>query len=102
MYRNPKNIKQEIKLFFFYLVDIGIVAGCVFFSYYLAQLLPLTELMKIFLYIQGFCFGVWLCVRTPAHPQERNLNMVFHMLKMDRNSYHDVQFLKNKRGKFKV
>lgn len=102
MYRNPKNIKQEVKLFFFYLMDIGIVAGCVFFSFYIAKLIPISESMKILLYIQSFCFGVWLCVRTPAHPQERNLAMIFHLLKMDRNSYHDVQFLKNKRGKFEL
>lgn len=54
MYRNPKNIKQEIKLFFFYLVDLGIVAGSVMASVYFAKLMPISPMMKFALYLLAF------------------------------------------------
>ncbi|EPY6472545.1 DUF5592 family protein [Clostridium sporogenes] len=102
MYRNPKNIKQEIKLFFFYLLDLGIIALSVITSVYFAKVLPISAVMKLWLYFVAFCFGVWLCVRTPSHPKERNLVMLYHLAKMDRNRYHDIQFIRNKRGKIEL
>lgn len=102
MYRNPKNIKQEIKLFFFYLVDLGIVAGCVMASVYIAKLTPINPTMKFILYILAFCIGVWSCIRTPNHPKERNILMVYYLLKMDRNRYHEIEFKRNKRGKIEL
>lgn len=102
MYRNPKNIKQEIKLFFFYLVDLGIVAGCVMCSVYFAKLMPVSPLMKFAFYVLAFIVGVWMCVRTPNHPKERNILMVYYLVRMDRNRYHEVEFKRNKRGKIEV
>lgn len=99
MYRNPKNIKQEIKLFFFFLMDIGIVAGSVMTSVYFAKLMPITPLMKFLLYILFFIIGVWMCIRTPNHPKERNVLMLYYLFKMDRNRYHEIEFRRNKRGK---
>lgn len=99
MYRNPKNIKQEIKLFFFYLVDLGIVAGMVMMSVYLAKLMPLTPPMKFALYGLSLILGIWMCIRTPSHPKERNALMFYYLLKMDRNRYHEIEFKRNKRGK---
>ncbi|HDI3019245.1 hypothetical protein HYH68_16345 [Clostridium botulinum] len=102
MYRNPKNIKQEIKLFFFYLLDLGIIAASVVASVYVAKLLPISAGIKLLFYIVAFCFGVWLCIRTSAHPKERNLAILYHLIKMDRNRYHDIEFTRNKRGKIEL
>ncbi|KLN95151.1 DUF5592 family protein [Enterococcus cecorum] len=102
MYRNPKNIKQEIKLFFFYLVDIGIVAGSVMTSVYLAKIMPITPTMKFVSYILAFIFGIWMCIRTSNHPKERNILMVYYLLRMDRNRYHEIEFKRNKRGKIEI
>jgi hypothetical protein len=104
MYRNPKNIKQEIKLFFFYLVDLGIVAGSVMASVYFAKLMPISPMMKfvIALYLLAFVVGVWMCVRTPNHPKERNILMLYYLFKMDRNRYHEVEFKRNSRGKIEL
>ncbi|HCM90573.1 MULTISPECIES: DUF5592 family protein [Vagococcus] len=102
MYRNPKNIKQEIKLFFFYLLDLGIISACVMFSVYFAKLLPISPYMKLLFYGLSGVVGLWLCVRTPAHPKERNLQIVFHMFSRDKNKYHDVEFKRTKRGKIEL
>lgn len=102
MYRNPKNIKQEIKLFFFYLVDLGIVAGSVMTSVYFAKIMPITPTMKFALYILAFIFGIWMCIRTANHPKERNILMVYYLLRMDRNRYHEIEFKRNKRGKIEI
>lgn len=102
MYRNPKNIRQEIKLFFFYLFDLAIVAGSVLFSVYVAKLFPLSPSMNLLLYFIAFVIGVWCCIRTPNHPKERNIVMVFHMIRMDRNRYHEIEFKRTKRGKIEI
>ena len=99
MYRNPKNVKQEIKLFFFYIVDLIIVACNVMLSVYLAKLMPLSPAMKFAFYILFFIVGVWSCIRTANHPKERNILMLYYLIRMDRNRYHDIEFNYNKKGK---
>lgn len=90
MYKNPKNTKQEIKLWAFYLLDIGIVAAILVVASYITKILPLSPGMQIFYYIFSACFGIFLCIRTPSHPIDRNLNVLFNILKMDRNKYHSI------------
>ncbi|MGW8811085.1 DUF5592 family protein, partial [Bacillus velezensis] len=68
MYRNPKNTKQEIKLFAFYLLDIGIVAGMLILATYVKKVIPLSGGMTVFYYILSAAFGVFLCAKTPNHP----------------------------------
>lgn len=90
MYHNPKNTKQEIKLWAFYLLDIGIVATMLFIASYVVKVLPLSPAMQIFYYILSACFGVFLCTKTPSHPIDRNITILMHLLKMDRNRYHAI------------
>ncbi|WP_052522504.1 DUF5592 family protein [Caldibacillus thermoamylovorans] len=90
MYTNPKNTKQEIKLWAFYLLDIGIVGGLLILASYVIKIIPLSATMQITYYILSGCFGVFLCVRTPSHPLDRNLKMFLYILKMDRNKYHPI------------
>lgn len=101
-YRNPKNIRQEVKLFFFYLLDLAFVAGCTVFGFEIASKLPLNLPMKFALDIISLVFGVWCCIRTKAHPKERNVLMLYYMFKMDKNRYHTIQFERNKKGKVKI
>ena len=48
MYHNPKNTKQEIKLWAFYLLDIGIVGAMLFIASYVVKIIPLSGGMQIF------------------------------------------------------
>jgi len=90
LYNNPKNTKQEIKLFAFYLLDIGIVAAMLMIAVYVNKVLPLTGWMQIFYYLISVIFGVFLCVKTPSHPTERNFQILLRIFRMDRNKYHAV------------
>ena len=91
MYTNPKSTKQEIKLWAFYIVDIGIVAAMIMIATYVKKVLPLGPKMTIFYYILSAVFGVFLCAKTPSHPTERNYNILFYLVKMDRNKYHAIE-----------
>lgn len=97
MYHNPKNIKQEIKLYFFYLIDIGIVAGMVIAAVQLNKVLLLPGTMQLFFYILSGVFGVFLCIKTPSNPTVRNYKVLLNLLKMDRNSYHNFSHEDNNR-----
>lgn len=90
MYRNPKNTKQEIKLFAFYLLDIGIVGLLLIMATYVMKIVPLDPGMKTFYYILSGAFGVFLCAKTPSHPIDRNFNILLYLFKMDRNKYHAI------------
>lgn len=90
MYKNPKNTKQEIKLWAFYLIDIGIVAGMLVLASYVVKVIPLGGGMTIFYYILSGCFGIFLCAKTPSHPIDRNIIILIHLFRMDRNKYHAV------------
>lgn len=90
MYKNPKNTKQEIKLWAFYLLDIGIVAGMMMLATYVIKIVPLSGTMTIVYYILSASFGIFLCAKTPNHPIDRNLNILIYLFRMDRNKYHAI------------
>ncbi len=90
MYQNPKGTKQEIKLWAFYLLDIGIVVGMLVIANYITKIFPLSGGMEILFYIISICFGIFLCARTPSHPTERNLMVMINIFKMDNNNYHSI------------
>lgn len=90
MYHNPKNTKQEIKLWAFYLLDIGIVGAMLFIASYVVKIVPLSGGMQIFYFILSACFGIFLCTKTPSHPTDRNITILLHIFRMDRNRYHAI------------
>lgn len=92
MYKNPKNIKQEIKLWAFYLFDILIVLAMPIIASYIIKIIPLKPKIQIFYYIVSICFGIFLCARTSSHPIDRNLKIFLYILRMDRNKYHAIDF----------
>lgn len=92
MYKNPKNTKQEIKLWAFYLLDIAIVAGMLIVATYVMKILPLSNGMTLFYYILSGAFGIFLCAKTPNHPIDRNISILIYLFKMDRNKYHTLEF----------
>uniref|UniRef100_UPI003F49060A DUF5592 family protein n=1 Tax=Bacillus multifaciens TaxID=3068506 RepID=UPI003F49060A len=91
MKRNPKNTKQEIKLMFFYLFDLGIIAGIVMFASYLSKILLLGAAAKISLYIVAFSLGVFLCIRPFSSPVNRNIKVIKDMFKMDRRKFDAIE-----------
>uniref|UniRef100_UPI00345024CB DUF5592 family protein n=1 Tax=Carnobacterium sp. TaxID=48221 RepID=UPI00345024CB len=90
-FQNPKSTKQEIKLWAFYLLDIGIIVGMVMIASYITRIIPLSPLMEMFYYIASAIFGIYLCVRTPNHPTDRNIKVLVNLLKMDKNNYHSIE-----------
>ncbi|NWK72620.1 hypothetical protein COJ48_18330 [Bacillus cereus] len=91
MKRNPKNTKQEIKLMFFYLFDLGIIAGIVIFASYLSKILLLGAVAKISLYIVAAVFGVFLCIKPFSSPTNRNMKVILDMVKMDRRKFDAIE-----------
>ncbi|ANZ96204.1 DUF5592 family protein [Brochothrix thermosphacta] len=96
MYTNPKNIKQEIKILFFYFVDLLIILGGFVVGVALSKALHLSFAPKMILLVITTLFAFWLCVRAPSHPKERNLSVLFHLFKMDRNHYHSIEIERKK------
>lgn len=90
MYKNPKNTKQEIKLWAFYLLDIGIVGGMLILATYVLKVIPLSGAMTFFYYALSAAFGIFLCAKTSNHPIDRNFNMLIYLFRMDRNKYHAI------------
>lgn len=89
MYRNPKKIKKEIKMVFFYLIDGIIVLATFGIGNALMENFNLSPFMQLVSYALFFLLGIWFCIRTPNHPVDRNIQMVFHYLRANRNRYHD-------------
>jgi len=90
VYRNPKNTKQEVKLWIAPLMDIGIVGGCLFLAMILNNALMLPAVLPIILYILFGLFGLFLCLRTAQSPIDRMAKVLYHIAKRDRNRYHPL------------
>jgi len=90
-YSNPRSTKYKVKLSFAYLEDIGIVGGLVFFAVWIKDALPLSGAMQLAFIILCGVFGVFLCIRMPAHPVDKIAMMLYHMARADRNKYHPIE-----------
>lgn len=91
MKRNPKNTKQEIKLAFFYLLDLGLIAGMVIFASYFSKVLLLGPVAKVLLYIVATALGIFLCIRPFSSPTNRNYKVILDLFKMDRRNFDSIQ-----------
>lgn len=89
MYTNPKSVKQHIKLFFFHLVDLAIVVISFMAISSVLGALPLPGWGQALNYILAATVSVFLALRSPRHPVDRNIAMLFHLYKMDRRKYYD-------------
>lgn len=85
--RNPKNVKQEIKLKLFYVLDLVIVVGMLMLANYLSQLLYVKQSYSIVLYIVFGLFGIFICIKPPGSPTNRNFMVLLHMFQRDKNKY---------------
>ncbi|PGZ57832.1 hypothetical protein COE58_24075 [Bacillus cereus] len=91
MKRNPKNTKQEIKLAFFYLIDLGVIAGIVMLASYVSKILLLGAVAKFLLYIVAAALGVFLCIKPFSSPTNRNRKVIIDMFKMDRRKFDSIE-----------
>lgn len=83
-----KTPKQEVKLYAFYIIDLGImIAGFMLISY-LNKALNLTMPYYIALQFLTFLFTVFLCAKPKEYGKERNLKIIMRLLKMDGYLYH--------------
>jgi len=96
MYRNPKRTRQEVKIFFFFLVDGLILAATFAIGSTITDLFNLSPSMEILSYIFFICLGIWLCIRPNSHPVDRNLFMIAHLIRSDKNRYHCIYTNHNK------
>lgn len=92
MIRNPKNIKQEVKLWFFYMFDLGIIAGTTMLGVYVAKMFPLQPFVVTLVWIVFFLLGVFLCVRVPQNPKDRMVFMIAYSLFTDRHTYEEISY----------
>ncbi|EJQ36001.1 hypothetical protein IEE_05477 [Bacillus cereus BAG5X1-1] len=90
MMRNPKNVKQEIKLSFFYLIDAGIIAMMLILANYVTKIVPMGGVASIVLHVTFAVFGLFLCIRPFNSPTNRNVKVIWKMLKMDNKNYHPI------------
>lgn len=90
MYKNPKATKQEIKFWFFYFVDLGLMIGLMVMASYIKDMFRLSGKMQIVYYILTCAFGVFLCMKTKEHPLDRNIQMLYYLCRTDRNKYYAI------------
>ena len=91
MYRNPKEIKTEVKMFFFYVMDGVIFFVTLALGVALLNRFNVNSVLSIIGYIFFGILGIFLALRTPRHPVERNLSLIIHIFKRDNNQYYDFQ-----------
>ncbi|PFB88631.1 DUF5592 family protein [Bacillus thuringiensis] len=91
MIRNPKNIKQEIKLAFFYIIDGGIIAIMLILAGYMPNVVPIGGFGRLMFYVLFGLFGLFLCIKPYNSPTNRNLKVILDMLKMDNKNYHPIE-----------
>lgn len=91
MYTNPKNIRTEVKLFFFYVMDAAIFFVTLAVGVALLKQFHVIALLSIVGYFFFGVLGIFLAMRTSRHPIDRNLNMIIHFFRQNRNQYYDFQ-----------
>lgn len=90
MYQIPKNTKQEIKLSFIYLRDLGIIAITFFIGSQIFEFFGVHGFMLMISYLFLFILGVWFCFKTSSHPVDRNISMITYYLIHNRNQYYEI------------
>lgn len=85
--RNPKNIKREIKLKLFYVLDLAIITGMLILANYINTVLYITGGFSVTLYVLFGLFGIFLCIKPPNSPTNRNLIVIYHLITFDKNQY---------------
>jgi len=90
-YINPKNTKQEIKLWAFYLGDAAVVVIMLMIASFFSKILLLPGSMQLICYVISFILGVYLCVKSSAHPTQRNYQVIWNLIKWDKNKYHSLE-----------
>lgn len=90
VYKNPKNSKQEIKLWAFYLMDIAVVAASFMIASLLVKILNLSGVLSIAFEGLFVICGIYLCIQSPTHPTQRNYVVLKNMFLWDRNNYHQI------------
>jgi len=91
MIRNPKNVKHEIKIAFFYIVDAGLVVTMLILANYIAKIVPVGGFGKIMFYVIFGVLGLFLCIKPFNSPTNRNIKVIWNMLKMDNRNYHPIE-----------
>ena len=75
---------------FFYILDAAIVVLTIFVGNSFLGIFNLSPTMNMISYVFLGLLGVWFCLRTPAHPVDRNINMMAYLLMRDKNRYHEI------------
>ncbi|MDF7683750.1 AtpZ/AtpI family protein [Lactobacillus sp. ESL0679] len=89
----PKTTKVAIKLWFFNVIDIGIVFLCTFIGLRLSGLYSTLPLIKITMGILGFAMGLFFIIRTKSAPGMRNWRVLIFLLLQDRSKYFPISIV---------
>lgn len=85
--RIPRNLKIKMKLAFFYVVDLMVVGGIFFLSFYANEYLfhlPQSNYMML----QGIniVFGIYLCMGA-SNTNMKNYQVIMRIFLCDKNKY---------------
>lgn len=83
----PRTTKATIKLLFFRLVDMMIVAGLFFGGYYLQEAIHLPGKQYLVFQLLNISFGIFCCLPSQHSPNKRTIQIVIHLLRRDTTKY---------------
>ncbi|MDH6364515.1 hypothetical protein M2139_001494 [Enterococcus sp. PF1-24] len=85
--RIPATTKVSIKLFFFYLTDAIAVIGAFFIGTYIQGILKLPGTHFFVMQFLNVVFAVFCCLPTANNPGKKTIQVIFQLLKKDKNRY---------------
>lgn len=85
--RIPRDIKAQVKLSIFYLIDIMIIGGLFVLCQSFQQSAQFTLGNYIFLQVVTLSFGLFLCAKPASCPEKRNFQVILQLFMSDKRKY---------------
>lgn len=86
----PSATKVAIKIWFFNILDLGIVLLSIGLGIRISNLYTSLPLLKGVMAFLGFLVGIFLIIRTGAAPGMRNWRVLFFVLLQDKKGYYPI------------
>ncbi|MDT1958973.1 DUF5592 family protein [Carnobacterium divergens] len=83
----PRDIKAQVKLYMFYLVDIMVVVGLIYGGYMFQNMVQFTLGHYAMLQVTNFSLGIFLCAKPSSCPEKRNIQVIMQLLMKDQRKY---------------
>lgn len=83
----PRDIKAQVKLYMFYLVDILLVIFLLYVGYMFQNTVQFTVGYFALLQVTNFSLGIFLCAKPASCPEKRNIQVIMQLLMKDQRKY---------------